>query len=231
MNSRRKFIGTVASGLASTLLGANERIRIGLIGAGARGADLARQALSFPDVQIAAVADVYTRRLEESRTLLPEALHLDYRALLDDKTIDAVIIATPQHLHSEPVIDALSAGKHVYVEKTMAFTVNRLSAWLRRKRRLGAWFKWAISRAHRGMFSMRAGFWKMARSGALRRSTCTISGTHRMAARNGRGRFIRKWAWTPSPGTFSTPSVILTPTGTSTGVIFGTIPAAACMRI
>jgi predicted dehydrogenase len=125
MNSRRKFIGTVASGLASTLLGANERIRIGLIGAGARGADLARQALSFPDVQIAAVADVYTRRLEESRTLLPEALHFDYRALLDDKTIDAVIIATPQHLHCEPMVDALNAGKHVYVERTMAFTVEQ----------------------------------------------------------------------------------------------------------
>jgi len=125
MNSRRKFIGTVASGLASTLLGANERIRVGIIGAGARGTELARQALAFPDVQIVAVADAYARRLEEAKSFSPEALHFDYRALLDDKTIDAVMIATPQHLHCEPMVDALSAGKHVYVEKTMAFTVEQ----------------------------------------------------------------------------------------------------------
>lgn len=134
MNSRRKFIGTVASGLASTLLGANDRIRIGLIGAGARGVDLARQAVSFPNVELASVADVYTRRLQEALVLAPEALHIDYRDLLADKTIDAVIIATPQHLHCEPLIQALAAGKHVYVEKTMAFTVDQAKQMWRAQR-------------------------------------------------------------------------------------------------
>ena len=134
MNSRRKFIGTVASGLASTLLGANDRIRIGLIGAGARGVDLARQAVSFPNVELASVADVYTRRLQEALVLAPEAMHIDYRDLLADKTIDAVIIATPQHLHCEPLIQALAAGKHVYVEKTMAFTVDQAKQMWRAQR-------------------------------------------------------------------------------------------------
>jgi predicted dehydrogenase len=134
MDSRRKFIGTMATGLATTLaspkgvLGANDRIRIGVIGIGARGtelAELARQALSFPEVECAAFADVYTRRLEEARQLAPNAAnYFDHRRLLDDKTIDAVLIASPQHLHSEHFVHSLQTGKHVYLEKTMAFTVD-----------------------------------------------------------------------------------------------------------
>ena len=130
MNSRRTFIGTMASGLATTLasgsvLGANDRLRIGVIGAGQRGAELAHQALACPNVELAAFADVYTRRLEDARRLAPAAAsYPDYRRLLEDKTIDAVIIATPQHLHAEHFIHSLEAGKHVYQEKTMAFTVD-----------------------------------------------------------------------------------------------------------
>ena len=59
------------------------------------------------------------------KAIAPDAkTYLDYRHLLDDKTIDAVLIATPQHLHCEHFIAALDAGKHVYQEKTMAFTVE-----------------------------------------------------------------------------------------------------------
>ncbi|MBM3737812.1 MAG: Gfo/Idh/MocA family oxidoreductase, partial [Acidobacteria bacterium] len=77
------------------------------------------------NVEFAAFADIYTRRLEEARAVVPTAAtHLDYRYLLEDKTIDAVIIATPQHLHCEHFTAALEAGKHVYQEKTMAFTVD-----------------------------------------------------------------------------------------------------------
>jgi len=130
-NSRRHFIGQVASGLAGTLaapagvLGANSRIRLGLIGAGARGTALAREAILCPNVELAAFADIYNRRLEEAKILAPEAkTFADYRALLEDKSIDAVLIATPQHLHCEHFVAALDAGKHVYQEKTMAFTVD-----------------------------------------------------------------------------------------------------------
>lgn len=131
VDSRRHFIGQVASGLAGTLavpasvLGANGRVRIGLIGAGARGTALVREAMLCPNVEVAAFADVYTRRLEEAKAAAPEAkTFTDYRALLDDKSIDAVLIATPQHLHCEQFVAALDAGKHVYQEKTMAFTVD-----------------------------------------------------------------------------------------------------------
>ncbi len=131
MSSRRSFIGTVASGIATTIaspgsvLGANERIRLGIIGAGDRGTQLVREAISLPGVDFAAFADIYSRRLEDAKKLVPgAATYYDYRRLLDDKSIDAVLIATPQHLHCEHFVAALDAGKHVYQEKTMAFTVD-----------------------------------------------------------------------------------------------------------
>jgi len=130
MDSRRNFIGKFATGLAGTLApssvwGANERIRLGIIGPGDRGMQLVREALACPNTEFVAFADVYTRRLEEAKKLVPEAkTFLDYRYLLEDKSIDAVLIATPQHLHCEHFVAALDAGKHVYQEKTMAFTVE-----------------------------------------------------------------------------------------------------------
>ena len=131
MDSRRKFIGAMATGLASTLassagvLGANDRVRVGIIGAGQRGTELVHQAVACPNVEIAAFADVYSKRLEDARNLTPgAATYDDYRRLLDDPGIDAVIIATPQHLHCEHFVAALAAGKHVYQEKTLAFTLD-----------------------------------------------------------------------------------------------------------
>ena len=130
MQSRRNFIGKVATGLAGTLaasnvLGANERIRLGIIGPGARGTEILRQALACANMECIGAADVYTRRLEDVKKIAPNAkTYLDYRHLLEDKDIDAVLIATPQHLHCEHFTAALDAGKHVYQEKTMAFTVD-----------------------------------------------------------------------------------------------------------
>src|ERR1700676_444073 len=131
MDSRRKFIGTMATGLATTLaspqsvLGANDRVRMGIIGVGDRGTELVHWALNCPNVDFVAFADIYTKRLNDAKRLVPNAAtYLDHRRLLDDKTIDAVLIATPQHLHGEHFTNALAAGKHVYQEKTMAFTVD-----------------------------------------------------------------------------------------------------------
>src|SRR5712691_1212218 len=130
MQSRRNFIGKVASGLAGTLavsnvLGANERNRLGIIGAGDRGMQIVREAMACPNTDFVAFADIYTKRLEDAKKVAPNAkTYLDHRYLLDDKSIDAVLIATPQHLHCEHFTAALDAGKHVYQEKTMAFTVD-----------------------------------------------------------------------------------------------------------
>jgi len=129
--SRRNFLGHVASGVATAIatpghvLGANERIRLGIIGPGDRGMQLVREALACPNTEFAGFADVHSRRLEAAKAVAPEAkTYLDYRYLLEDKSVDAVLIATPQHLHAEHFTAALDAGKHVYQEKTMAFTVD-----------------------------------------------------------------------------------------------------------
>ena len=131
MQTRRNFIGNVATGLAGTLatgrvLGANDRVRIGIIGVGDRGTQLAREAIACPGTELAGIADIYTRRLEDAAKLAPAArTYSDYRQLLDDPALDAVLISTPQHLHAEPFIAAMDAGKHVYIEKAMAFNVEQ----------------------------------------------------------------------------------------------------------
>src|ERR1041384_7064163 len=130
MQSRRNFIGKVATGLAGTLaasnaIGQNERVRLGIIGPGARGSEILREAVGCANVECVGAADIYTRRLDEVKQIAPNAkTYLDYRHLLEDKDVDAVLIATPQHLHCEHFVAALDAGKHVYQEKTMAFTVE-----------------------------------------------------------------------------------------------------------
>jgi len=130
MQTRRNFLGNVATGLAGSLatgrvMGANDRIRLGIIGIGDRGTQIAREAIGCPNTEFVGFADIYTRRLEDAKKLAPGAhTYLDYRHLLEDKSIDAVLIATPQHLHAECFTAALDAGKHVYQEKTMAFTVE-----------------------------------------------------------------------------------------------------------
>jgi predicted dehydrogenase len=125
MDSRRNFVGKVAYGLAGTLaagpsrvLGANERVRVGIIGAGDRGMELANHLRACSNAEIVAFADIYSKHRERVG-----ATYSDYRDLLASKDVDAVVLATPQHLHASQFQDALGAGKHVYLEKTAAFTV------------------------------------------------------------------------------------------------------------
>ena len=158
MDSRRHFIGTVATGIAGTLavpqgvLGANDRIRVGIIGPGSRGTEIARDAIACPNIEFVAFADIYTARLEAAKKLAPEAkTYLDYRYLLDDKNVDAVLIATPQHLHCEHFTAALDAGKHVYQEKTMAFSVDHAKRMRAAYKKSGG--KLTVSIGHQGCSS------------------------------------------------------------------------------
>ncbi len=130
MDSRRSFLGHVATGLAGTLaaparvLGVGDRVRVGLIGAGERGIQLAREVQASGGEVVAAV-DVYTRRLEAAASLGPKVeLFSEFRRLLDRSDVDAVLVATPQHLHGAHLLAALEAGKHVYIERNMAFSVE-----------------------------------------------------------------------------------------------------------
>jgi hypothetical protein len=124
MDSRRNFLGQVATGVATgTFLSANDRVRAAIVGFGDRGGELANHLRACPNADLAAVADAFSKHRERAEAL-GVAAHADYRRVLDDKSIDAVILATPPHLHADQFCAALAAGKHVYVERTMAFTVE-----------------------------------------------------------------------------------------------------------
>jgi predicted dehydrogenase len=130
-NTRRDFIKKAAVGTAAFLayptarvLGANDRVRVAIIGPGQRGQELLRQTLGIPSMQVVAAADVYNRRFDEARQKIPNIQTFgDYRRVLDMKDIDGVIIASPLHIHARHFLDSLAAGKDVYSEKTFTWSI------------------------------------------------------------------------------------------------------------
>jgi predicted dehydrogenase len=95
-----------------------------MIGAGSRGQELLQQLLKIPNVQFVSVADVYKRRWDEAKKLVPGISTFDdHRRLLDLKDVDAVIVASPLHTHARHFVDALAAGKDLYAEKTMTWSI------------------------------------------------------------------------------------------------------------
>lgn len=132
--SRRSFIKSgafAAAAISIRAFGANDRIRIGVIGCGGMGTghlhDLVGRS-SSENVEVVAVSDVYQRRLSRARDIAKCEGYLDYRKLLDRRDIDAVLIATPDHWHGKISIDAMDAGKHVYCEKPLTHTVEQAIA-------------------------------------------------------------------------------------------------------
>jgi len=133
---RRNFLsnatmGAIALAATPTLraLGANDRIRIGLIGAGDRGMQDLTDALNQPNIECVAVADTYSRRRDLAKAKVPGiATYDDPMRLLERKDIDAVINATPMHLHAKYFIAALDAGKDLYSEKTMTWNIPQAVA-------------------------------------------------------------------------------------------------------
>ena len=133
--SRRDFSKTAAmaaAGLAlsagpavRSVLGANERVGVGLIGAGGMGQADLRDFLHTGQVDCVAIADPYQPHLDEAATMtLGKAkTYKDFRRVLEHKDIDAVIIATPDHWHAIPMIAACEAGKDVYQEKPLSHTL------------------------------------------------------------------------------------------------------------
>src|SRR6266516_4153159 len=129
--TRRDFIKQTTLGTAAMLaypparvLGANDRVRIGMVGVGGRGQELLKQVLEVPSVQLVAIVDVYTGRRDEAKKMAPGIQALDdHRRLLDMKDIDGVIVASPLHIHCRHFVDVLAAGKDLYSEKTMTWSI------------------------------------------------------------------------------------------------------------
>jgi predicted dehydrogenase len=129
--TRREFLQQAAIGTAAvlafpplTLLGANDRVRVGMIGVGDRGNDLFDQVRALPNVDVIAMADVYSRRRDQVKKKVPSIQTFsDYRRVLDMKDLDGVIVASPLHIHARHFLDTLAAGKDLHSEKTMTWSI------------------------------------------------------------------------------------------------------------
>ena len=127
-------MGAAALGLGSQLaargrtVGANDRINLGLIGAGSRGTWIAKKFARIGQqenpAQFVAVCDVYQKRVNENKQLYNCDGYLDWRQVIDRTDIDAVIVATPDHWHATIALAAMQKGKDVYLEKPMCHTIG-----------------------------------------------------------------------------------------------------------
>ncbi|MDA8685848.1 Gfo/Idh/MocA family oxidoreductase [Robiginitalea sp.] len=184
MNPRRTFLRTGALGAAATAaafalppklwaksfgpIGANNRIRIGLIGCKGMGFSDLSSLMRLPDMEVAALCDVDSNVLNQRIAEITAAgrpkpdTYTDYRKLLERKDIDVVVIGTPDHWHCLQLLDALDAGKDVYCEKPIANSIEECDRMLSavnqsdRMVQIGQWqrsqphFRKAIEFVHSG---------------------------------------------------------------------------------
>ncbi len=135
--SRRIFLGALGAGASLAVSsrramagkGPNDQIVAGCIGVGGQGLYRLNELLKQDDVRIAAICDVDQRHLdraigivEKAKGYKPQGIH-DFRKLLENKEIDAVTVVTPDHWHAIPTLTAFEAGKDVFVEKPLSYSV------------------------------------------------------------------------------------------------------------
>jgi len=125
---RRSFLRGVTAATAlsySRIYGANERIQLGLIGCGERGIYDTGNFLKTGSVEVTALCDIWGAQMDKAKQDAPNARTFgDHRAVLESKDVDVALIATPDHWHVPIAIDALNAGKDVYVEKPLTLTID-----------------------------------------------------------------------------------------------------------
>ena len=168
--NRRQFIQKMGASVASMAVGsaaiasnkpapeilhssirvsANDKIRIGLIGAGIIGHFDTDTALRVPGVEMVAACDLYTGRIEAAKEKWGKDIFTtrDYRELLNRRDIDAVLICTPDHWHQRIAIDAMKAGKHVYCEKPMVQKIEQGYGIIETQKQTGKVFQVGSQRA------------------------------------------------------------------------------------
>jgi predicted dehydrogenase len=127
--TRRSFLGAAAAGVALAQKAPGDQLVVGMIGVGTQGSGRLREFLAHPDVRIGAICDVDRTHLdraiavvEKEKGYKPQGFG-DFRQLLDKKEIDAVAIVTPDHWHAIPTVTAFQAGKDVFVEKPLSYSL------------------------------------------------------------------------------------------------------------
>jgi predicted dehydrogenase len=124
MQSRRSFLFTAGAAITAHAAAPADQVALGVIGTGGRGTLVMTTFQKDASVRVAALCDVYEPNLERAATTAgtKPKLYRNYKDLLADRDIQAVLIATPEHWHAQMVLDALAAGKDVYVEKPLCHT-------------------------------------------------------------------------------------------------------------
>jgi predicted dehydrogenase len=146
--SRRTFVQLAAAGLGlaasrkpASAAPASDRIQVGFIGLGGQGTSRLNEFMRHPDVSAAAVCDVDRTHLDRAAALVEKtqghtpAKFQDFRKLIESKDLDAVMVATPDHWHALPVIHACQAGKDVFVEKPLSYSIGEGRAMVNAARR------------------------------------------------------------------------------------------------
>jgi predicted dehydrogenase len=125
---KRSTLAAAAAALVPEAFGQSATgnvVRVGVLGSGARAQELMITAGDLPGVELVAVCDAYKGRAERARAITDDKAQIygDYRQILDAPDVDAVIIGSPDHWHLKMSLDALSAGKDVYIEKPMTYSI------------------------------------------------------------------------------------------------------------
>jgi predicted dehydrogenase len=162
--SRRRFITTGVTAMAGLSVAAHplfagksgwaDKIRIGLIGTGSRGSGLATLIKEMPEFALVACCDIIPENLQKGMSLAEKGAkaYTDYRKLLEDKSLDAVIIATPLYLHYPMALAALSAGKHIYLEKSMTYDIPQAIDLVKKVRNSGLIFQIGYQYRYYGLY-------------------------------------------------------------------------------
>jgi predicted dehydrogenase len=179
--TRRTFAGKGTAALvglsalgASKVMGANDRIRLGILGVANRGGQLISAFVKHADAEFVALCDVCQSTLAAAKKRLDDKpdTYADFRKVIDRKDVDAIVIATPDHWHAIQTIDACNAGKDVYVEKPTSLTVfegRQMVVAARRNQRI------VQVGTHRRSGKLYADAVELTRSGALGKVTVTRS--------------------------------------------------------
>ncbi|WP_439583662.1 Gfo/Idh/MocA family protein [Dyadobacter bucti] len=161
--SRRQFITTglaAAAGLSAAaypVFGQTktaDKIRLGIIGTGSRGAGLCTLIKEMPEIALVACCDIIPENLQKGLSLAEKGAkgYTDYRKLLEDKSLDAVVIATPLYLHYPMAIAALQAGKHIYLEKSMTYDIPQAIDLVKKVRATGLVFQIGYQYRYYGLY-------------------------------------------------------------------------------
>src|SRR2546421_147409 len=126
--SRRDFVRAAGVAVGTEKFhGANDQINLGFIGIGIQGSSHLRVFSAYPRGRPGAAADLYDGHLTAAKERTEGAIYTtkDYHELLARTDVDAVVIAAPEHWHRRMVLDALAAGKHIYCEKPLAWSIEQ----------------------------------------------------------------------------------------------------------